>query len=178
MPDWFEWSAKRFTGLRRLPARVRPHLVEMMLYLLAARLLLRLVPFRRLTWFFERPPKCPRDTCSERQWIGALARIPYVVGTDEIGSLERERLIKRARWLTNAATWFLPGQTACMPRAIAAQAFLRRLGIGTTLYYGAATLPARGLTAHVWVQDGRDIVVGRISGHEYHVLARYPETPG
>jgi hypothetical protein len=76
----------------------------------------------------------------------------------------------------NEAAWFLPGDTVCFPRAIAAQMILRRLGMGTTLYYGAATMPERGLTAHVWLQDGSEIVVGQHDGQDYHILARYSET--
>jgi hypothetical protein len=52
---------------------------------------------------------------------------------------------------------------------------LRRRGIDATLYYGAATLPQRGLMAHVWVKDGVEAVVGCQAANKYHILARYPE---
>ena len=45
-----------------------------------------------------------------------------------------------------------------------------------TLYYDAAILPERGLTAHVWVRDGEEGVVGHTVADRYKVLARYPET--
>ena len=132
-------------------ARWRHLQVEAALYLLVARLVLGFVPFRRLAWFFERSP-----------------------GTIEVTGIERERLrmeVRRAIYFTAGR---LPGKTACFPRAIAAQAMLRRRRVGTVLYYGAATLPGRGLTGHVWVQDGDAGVVGYKESNGYHILARYP----
>jgi hypothetical protein len=149
-----------------------------MLYLLAARVALRVIPFRRLTWFFERPPRRPQDTFAERERIGAAARTPFTAGKDDITGTERARFRKAVQWIIDEAAWFLPCETVCLPRAIAAQVLLRRRGIGTTLYYGAATLPERGLTAHAWVQDGSQVIVGRSDGQDYHILARYPETRG
>jgi hypothetical protein len=101
--------------------------------------------------------------------------VPFTACRHEITGIERERFRKGVQWGINEAAWFLPGETVCFPRAIAAQAFLRRLGIGTTLCYGAATLPERGLTGHVWLQDGDEVVVGQHDGQDYHILARYPE---
>lgn len=176
MLDWYKWLAERRARFRRLPARLRPYLLEAMLYLLAARLALRVIPFRWLTWFFERPPRRPQDTFAERQRIGASARMPFTARKDEITGTERERFRRRMQWWINEAAWFLPGETVCLPRAIAAQEILRRFGIGTTLYYGAATLPERGLTAHVWLQDGSEVIVGHYDGQDYHILAHYPET--
>jgi hypothetical protein len=149
-----------------------------MLYLLAARVALRVIPFRRLTWFFEHPPRKPEDTYAERRRIGAAARVPFTAGKDDISGTERARFRKAVQWVTDEAAWFLPGETVCLPRAIAAQVLLRQRGIGTTLYYGAATLPERGLTAHAWLQDGSEIVVGQHDGQDYHTLARYPEPIG
>jgi hypothetical protein len=82
------------------------------------------------------------------------------------------------QWSISEAAWYLSGETACLPRAIAAQVFLRRFGIGTTLYYGVVTLPERGLTAHAWLQDKSEVIVGHTDGQDYHILARYPETIG
>jgi len=147
-----------------------------MFYLLTARLALAVIPFRWLIWFFERPPRKPQDTFLERQRIGVTARTPFPVSRDEITELERARFRKRTESLINDAAWFLPFETVCLPRAIAAQTFLRRLGIGTTLYYGAATLAECGLTGHAWLQDGPEVIVGQISGQEYLTLARYPDS--
>jgi len=136
----------------RLPAGHRHLLIEAALWLLVARLALRVFPFRWLAWF-----------CARRSQ-----------GAEVVGA-GHERLRQAVRWAIHTATQHLPGETACFPRAIAAQAMLRRRGVSTTLYYGAATIAGRGLTTHVWVQDGPEGVVGHLAAREYHTLARYPE---
>lgn len=137
--------------IRRLPPAARPYLVEAFVFLAAARFALWLLPFARLTWFFERAPK------------------------HEIQGAERETIRKGVQWAIWEACFYLPGETMCFPRAIAAQAMLRRRGVRTTLYYGAAPLPTRKLRAHVWLQDGVVGVVGHETAQEYHILAQYPQ---
>lgn len=135
------------------PGTHREMLIEAMLNLLLARLALKLLSFRRLIWLLERRP-------SE----------PQVTGT------RRARLRQEVRWAIATAARYLPGETVCFPRAIAAQAMLRRRRVGTMLYYGAARLPGRGLTTHAWVQDGAAGVVGHRNADKYYILARYPAT--
>jgi hypothetical protein len=143
MPDLAYW--------RRVPAWRRWLLLEASASLLATRLALKLAPFRRLTWLFERP-----------------ARQPELTGP------ARTQLKREVRWAIRAAAHVLPGKFVCFPRAMTAQSMLRRRGISTTLYYGALRLPERGLTAHVWVQDGDEGVVGSRAARGHTVLARYP----
>ena len=148
---WVKQRLARFRGLRP-PARRQ--LLEAIFDLFVARLALRVIPFRRLTPYFERPAQRPQATIADD---------------------ERKRLREEMPWLINEAAWFLPGETTCFARAIAAQSILRRLGMATTLYYGAATLPDGGLTAHVWLQDGAAGIIGHDTAQRYHILARYPD---
>ena len=144
--------AGRFAAAwRRVTASRRWLLIEARLNLLAARLAIRLLPFRRLTAFFERPAARPEQS-------GAA----------------RAQLIKEVRWAIWTATRHQRERIVCFPRAIAAQAMLRRRGVSTTLYYGAASQAGQGLSAHVWVQDGEAEVVGKRSAAGVKVLARYP----
>lgn len=129
----------------------RALLLETALFLLLARLALRVVPFRRLTWFFERPARQPELEGSRREQIRAE--------------------VQRAIYLVAPR---LPGQIVCFPKAIAAQAMLRRRGIAATLYYGAKAKCGTQLQAHVWVQDGDHPVVGQFTSQGYAVLSRYP----
>lgn len=152
MPGWCRWTRERLARFRHLPPRPRRYLVQAILSLMAARLVLRTIPYKRLTWFFERRPRLP-----------------------EVTGAEREQMRRGVRWLMEEAAWFLPGETACFPRAIVAQAMLRRHGCGTTLCYGAAMLPGAGLKTHTWVEDGKEGVVGHEIAADYRVLARYPE---
>jgi hypothetical protein len=126
---------------------------EAIAYVLAAQCALKVFPFQRLTWFFERRAKQPELTGEARRQ-----------SREEV----RKAIVR---------VWFhSPIHTTCLHRAIAAQAMLRRRGVSTTLYYGAATLPERGLTAHAWVQDDKEGVMGHLTAQrdQYHVLARYP----
>jgi len=126
-------------------------LVEALACLLAARFLLAVLPFRRLRRLLERPSKRP-----------ALA--------GEARRRERQQ-VRRAVFHWHRR---LPSLTTCFHRAIAAQLLLRRRGVETTLSYGAARLPGRGLTGHVWLQDGPEPVLGVAAAAGYKILASYP----
>lgn len=123
------------------------------MFLVAARVALRLLRFRQLVRFFELTPKQP-----------------------EVTGTERTQLRNEVRWAISTLKRYLPFQTTCFHRAIAAQAMLRRRCIGTVMYYGAATLPEKGLSTHVWVRDGNEDIVGCLDAKGYHILARYPES--
>lgn len=142
---------KLLRRLRRLPSPARLYLAEAVFWLVAARVALRLVPFARLTWFFNRAPR------------------------HQVRGAAREQIRKGVQWAISEGALYLPGETVCFPRAMAAQAMLRRRSVQTTIYYGAATLPTRELRAHVWLQDGGIGVVGHETAKEYHVLAQYPQ---
>jgi len=86
----------------------------------------------------------------------------------------RAMLKKDVRWAIYTASHRLSENIVCFPRALAAQAMLRRRGVATTLYYGASRTPGKGLNAHVWLQDGDEGVVGIRAAPGYAVLARYP----
>lgn len=136
----------------RLPGPRRALVTEAALLLLAARFAVRWIPYRRLTWFFERRAAGP-----------------------EVTGERRLRLIKDIRGVIYQITGHGPDSIfVCFPRAIAAQAMLRRRGVSTTLYYGAQTVPGEGLKTHVWVMDGDIGVIGSLLAPGYKVLARYP----
>jgi hypothetical protein len=108
------------------------------------------VPFRQLARVFTR-------------------RVPREQST----SAAQARAIASVRRAVTASASRLPGQTVCFPRAIAAQAMLRRRGVSSTLYYGAKTALDRRLRAHVWLRAGSEGVVGQEIASQYAVLASY-----
>lgn len=118
-----------------------------------ARLALAVIPFRRLTPYFERP-----------------VRVPELTGPERI----RQRDAVRRAILTIHR--HAPAANTCLHRAIAAQAMLRRRGISTTLYYGATRRPEHPLSTHAWVQDGAEGVIGYITAQRDRcvILAAYP----
>ncbi len=128
-------------------------IVEAFFYLLIARLVLKVFSFQRLVGLFSTTPNKTELSGEPRRWacIKVQRAIFYVW--------------KRFPW-----------KPTCFHRALAAQAMLRRRGVSTTLYYGAATLPERGLTGHVWVQDGSIGVVGHLAAEGLHFVARFPES--
>lgn len=137
--------------LRQLSPPDRWLLLETLVHLWAAQLALRVLPFRWLVWWFQRPARQPELTGEARQ--AALQQVRLAVHYTNL-------------WLDLKAV--------CFPRSLAAQTMLRRRGVSTTLYYGAATLPAEGkLTAHVWLQDGDMGIVAHEGISQFQILARY-----
>ncbi len=122
---------------------------EALAYLVAARVVLWVIPFRWLAPLFELSPRGP-----------------------ELEGDARKRARDEVRRAVHVAAERLPG-TTCFPKAIAAQAMMRRRRVATTLYWGAATLPGEGLAAHVWVQDGDVGVQGKRVSGAYTALAAY-----
>lgn len=143
-----------FAKLRRFlhtPAARQRLLVETALTILAAQGALRIFPFRWLVWWFERP-----------------SRQPELQGEARHAACEEIRTV-----IYFANHWFAIN-AVCFPLSIAAQTLLRRRGVSTTLYYGAATLTNHGgLTAHVWLQDGDAGVVAHENRAQFQVLASY-----
>ena len=88
----------------------------------------------------------------------------------------RDRAIRAVRWAVAAAAARLPGRTVCFPRALAAQAMLRRRGVATTMIYGARSRRDQ-LAAHVWLTAGSEGVVGHEVAAEYAPLAIYESAP-
>ncbi len=138
---------------RRLKSRLA--LGEAAALLLLARVAVALVPFRTLMSLVSRPPR-----------------------RNEVSGRERNRARREVSSAVARASWHFPVKTTCLHRAMTAQSMLRRRGVGATLFYGAATLPGKGLTAHAWVNDGDRGVVGFEEASRYTVLARFPEPDG
>ena len=177
VPTMVEETAqmRKIIRIFTLKPLMRRYVIEAAFRLLAARIALRTIPFRRLTTYFERPAAGPEASYRRRR--KAWEEYPsdkYTPERSEISAAERSKLCAGIPWIINEAAALLPGNTACFARAIAAQGILRRLGVATTLHYGAATLRGEGLCSHVWLQDGEKHVIGYDPKKRYRVLARYP----
>jgi hypothetical protein len=68
----------------------------------------------------------------------------------------------------------VPWRALCFQQGLAAQFMLRRRGIPSTLYYGAALNSRGGLHAHVWLRNGDRNVLGAEIAHQFAVLATFP----
>ena len=82
--------------------------------------------------------------------------------------------IQRIRWAIDANSLRVPWRTACFQKGLAAQLMLRRRGIPSILYYGAAQDDRSGLHAHVWVRLGQIDVIGCEDAPRFSVLATFP----
>jgi len=148
MTWWASWVHARTN--RKLQRRLLR--LEGLITLTNAYLLIKLLPFPWLERLMNRD--------NRRQQLRGTAR---------------DRMIGDVRWAIERATSTLPWEIVCFPRALAAQLMLRRYGVSTTLYYGAATRPEQGLTAHTWLQDGANGVIEHEQASDFHCLTSYPQ---
>lgn len=131
-------------------------LVQIFFLLAAARLTLRVIPFRDLARHLgpsqtETPAEVSPDALAQARRVGlAIARIS-----------------PHTPWTSN-----------CFPQALAAKFWLGRRGIPTTLYLGVALAKtddaARSeMTAHAWLRCGPLMVTGGRGHERYTVTARF-----
>jgi hypothetical protein len=66
----------------------------------------------------------------------------------------------------------------CFQQGLATQFMLRRRGIPSVLFYGAAPDDRGGLSAHVWVRDGSVDVIGGETASRFALLATFPPQNG
>jgi hypothetical protein len=124
----------------------RLYLREAAIMLFVARLVVRCVPPARVLAWANRPP---RRICR--------------FATDEL------------RWTAWAIEHVAAGgrmKSACLPRALAAQAMLRRRGILSRLCLGVARAGGETL-AHAWLEVGEDRIVGGDDAGGFTRLAEF-----
>src|SRR5439155_345894 len=83
-------------------------------------------------------------------------------------------IVDRVRWAVQAAAQRVPWRALCFEQGLAAQQMLRRRGVRSVLYYGAAHDSQEELAAHVWVRAGNMDVVGCEIASRFALLATFP----
>jgi hypothetical protein len=136
--------------LWRMTWQDRLILGEAIVWLAITALIIAVVPFRHFGVLAARP----------------LRKLPPA---DEARSLMRRQI----RWAIVTAARRVPWRALCIQQGLAAQFMLRRRGVPSVLYYGAA-LREGDLKAHVWVRDGNIDVIGGEAASWYALLARFP----
>ena len=136
--------------LWRMTWQDRLTLGEAIVWLAIAGLIIAVVPFRHFGCFAALP----------------VRKLPPA---DEARNLMRRQI----RWAIVTAARRVPWRALCIQQGLAAQFMLRRRGIPSVLYYGAA-LREGDLKAHVWVRDGNIDVIGGEAASRYALLARFP----
>jgi Transglutaminase-like superfamily len=127
----------------RLPAADWRLLVRAGTLLVVMRLALPVLPFRIIR-------KLGRET-SQVDRSDPLLPLPRIV------------------WALGWANRIFPGAT-CLPRALAAESLLRRMGHPAILHIGVARGRRRPVDAHAWVECGGEVVAGGDVVGRYIVL--------
>src|SRR5262249_16712476 len=139
----------------RLPWHDRMLVLEAVLWLGVSSLAIAILPFRS---------------------VGRLAGIP--IRRPELPLQTRLTEVRRIRCAVVASARRVPWHAMCFQQGLAAQFMLRRRGIPSVLFYGAAPNDPSGLSAHVWVRDGDVDVIGGEIASRFALLAAFPPQNG
>lgn len=102
-------------------------------------------------------------------------RIASMMAKHNPGAREDPDEVDRVARAIGAWVRRLPYPPKCFVCALTAVWMLRRRGVASTMYYGAATIDG-DLKAHVWVRSGDVDVVGCDNAADYALLATFPES--
>lgn len=69
-------------------------------------------------------------------------------------------IIDRVSYLIPRVARRMPWRSDCLIQALAAQRWLARAGIASSIHIGTRTTPAKGFEAHAWLIAGAQIVTG------------------
>ena len=124
------------------PWRARGATLEAMVWLMCARCLIAWVPFGRWRPWLGKP-------------VGAEPGDPLLRLDDNLAGRRLARAVARAAGR-------LPGESRCLPRAMALQWMLRRRGLGSVLHIGVLPGNARGSLddLHAWVTRLGEVLIG------------------
>jgi hypothetical protein len=124
-------------------------LVEALASIAVARFFVAFVSFRRLAFMLSRSP---------------------LPGTHR----DSDQIVQRVRWAIQVWASRVPWRAMCFEQGLAAHLMLRRRGVDSVLYYGAAPNLDGRLAAHVWVLYKGTNVVGAEIASQFAVLATFP----
>lgn len=106
-----------------------------------------------------------------RTVYGVLLQTSHNRGGD-LSELERAQYRRRVVRAVRAVARKLLGNKPCLPQALAAQWFLRRAGVESTLRIGVRKGENEELLAHAWLEHDSSVIIGGGSSpHQYRPLA-------
>jgi hypothetical protein len=108
------------------------------------------------------------------RYVGRLAAPPIGLHRPKLAREARLNKARRIRWAVITGAARVPWRALCFQQGLAAQLMLRRRGIASVLYYGAAQDDRSGLHAHVWVRDEDIDVIGGEIAYRFAILAAFP----
>lgn len=105
------------------------------------------------------------------RFLGPLQmETPSEISTDELAAA------RRIAWAISRTSPYTPWTSNCFPQALTAKLLLRRRGIPSTLYLGAAFAADKSkLEAHAWLRCGALYVTGGKGDEKYGVVGVFGE---
>ena len=141
--NWFQ----RFF---RLSLKEKALLVEASLYLSYWQLIVKLFPYNWYSSFLGREVEMPKG--------------------ESRFSVEEIKPIKKA---IASGSKYLPWKPVCFPQALAAKSMLKRRGMQSTLYLGAAAHQLKIIDLHSWLNCGSYTVTGGTLKSKYKAVKVY-----
>jgi hypothetical protein len=122
-------------------------------YLVAARLAVWFVPFRRIA-----------------------GRLGDKMAESPAKSNEAQRAASaKIGWAVRGLGQHLPFMSQCLVQAVAATWMLQRRRIPSTLYFGVAREDDGEVKAHAWVRSGTQVLTGATGRQDFTVVATFAE---
>ncbi len=141
----------RIVKFARLPWRKKLLVAEAVRGLLRAKILLALVPVRKLLG---------------EPLAGAEVPVPDPAPA----------FLAEISWAVNAVSKVLRLSNICLVQALAARRMARRRGVATTLFLGVGRDDAGKLVFHAWLRYGDRVVTGGRAELSYRTLEAFRET--
>jgi hypothetical protein len=120
-------------------------LAEAVAGLLAARVKIAALPFRRI---------------ASRLGVFVTPDDPRVASARAPAPADRTRTAEQVGWAVTRAARHVPFKAVCLPQAMAAHAMLRRRGIASAMHFGARRNDEKPIDAHAWLDAAGVEVTG------------------
>ncbi len=141
-------------------------------------------PFRRFHRLSGRElAQFAEAACALTLATAAIRILPFrtVIRTMGYGGAEHDRgqadadVALEVRRAVKRAARRLPWSIVCFPEGLAAHWMLRRRGAPSLVHYGLRQSES-GLTAHVWISVGNEVVVGEETTERHTCVAVFPSS--
>ncbi|MES2442651.1 MAG: lasso peptide biosynthesis B2 protein [Pseudomonadota bacterium] len=144
MPRKRSWKSKA-TRLVQVDWHERALLAEAVARLIAARVQIAAVPFRRI---------------ARRLGVFVPPTDPRIAERRAPAPADETRIASRVGWAVTRAASHVPFKAVCLPQAMAAHAMLRRRGIASAMHLGARRSAEKPIDAHAWLDAAGVEVTG------------------
>jgi hypothetical protein len=132
-------------------------LLEAWLYLGAVRAALLIISFKHISRYLGQ--QLPAESA-------ALPNAPTTAAGRQVG------------WAVAIMARHTPWESACLAQSIAGKFMLKRRGVSSRLSLGMKKDAAGQLTAHAWLQEGNEVLLGGVGHDTFVVLSTFGDPEG